>query len=93
MPPLGGWSLPCGHKGMLSITMDTAGLPFGSPVPQPGLLPASHPAPVQPFHGWSRLWKPVLCGVFVFLFSKTARVWHRVRVCPLDVCGAHEQCG
>lgn len=52
MPPLGGWSLPCGHKGMLSITMDTAGLPFGSPVPQPGLLPASHPAPVLPSFTW-----------------------------------------
>lgn len=53
MPPLGGWSLHCGHKGRLCITMDTAGLPFCSPVPQPGLLPAPHPAPlVLPSFTW-----------------------------------------
>lgn len=45
---LRGWSLSCGHKGRLSITMDMLGFLFGSPVLQPGLLPEGHPPPLLP---------------------------------------------
>lgn len=48
MPPQGSWSLHCEHKGRLCITMDTVGLPFCSPVPQPGLLHSTSPAPRPP---------------------------------------------
>lgn len=46
--PAEGSSLSCGHKGKLSITVDTPVFLIGSPGLQPGMLPDSHPQPLLP---------------------------------------------